>query len=371
MRKETLQSALENAAQCSVQQRGKKCWVNSAGGRSPTLTEITDTDQRWSILHQQLVRPLQVLDRPGPVQSRFSSDLDGPLSWGGNQRWHITYLWAATARLFRYFWAVMTPTKRKLLEAEPGCSVAGEPLSCADHSPPPPPTSPFSPQPAGFAFRFCPAFFSSVALGKMSLEASVNPTTSPSRTLNQALRLRPAIPPKNFPGSPSVLTRSWATPDEEKKKRNSNTKRLGAAHTHSLMVEMPLSFSCLRSITAVRSKPPPEPFAAAAPADDHQVVRRGNVSAVQQTQSRFFLALNSRPILAIISPLTECRTAEVAGCEGFNGDLTQRNFRSSAVTGRADGSVRPGDAAFTSHGENWHLWQTSVCRWYCFTNTYY
>lgn len=119
---------------------------------------------------------------------------------------HITYLCAATARLFRYFWAVMTPTKRKLLDLEPGFSVAGEPLTCGGHN-----TLPYSslrpafnPQPAGFAFRFCPALFNSVALGKMSLEASVNPTTSPSRTLNHALRLRPAIP-QNFTSSLSIL----------------------------------------------------------------------------------------------------------------------------------------------------------------------
>lgn len=120
-------------------------------------------------------------------------------SWTERGVWRITYLYAATARLFRYFWAVMTPTNRKLLDRETGFSVAGETLSCCGHKTPlysflrPA----FNPQPAGFAFRFCPAFFSSVALGKMSLEARVNPTTSPSRTLNHALRLRPAIP-KNF-----------------------------------------------------------------------------------------------------------------------------------------------------------------------------
>lgn len=184
----------------------------------------------------------------------------------------ITYLCAATARLFRYFWAVMTPTKRKLLDLEPGCSVAGEPLSCGAHSPPPWSffRPPFSPQPAGFAFRFCPAFFNSVALGKMSLEASVNPTTSPSRTLNQALRLRPAIP-QNFPSSPWVLTRSW-TDARWKINRNKTERRIcggrvcpesSRAHTHSLMVEKPFSSSCLRSITAVSLKPPPEPFSAA------------------------------------------------------------------------------------------------------------
>ena len=116
-----------------------------------------------------------------------------------------TYLCAATARLFRYFWAVMTPTNRKLLDLEPGFSVAGEPLSCGGHNTPPYSflRAPFSPQPAGLAFRFCPAFFNSVALGKMSLEARVNPTTSPSRTLNHALRLRPAIP-QNFTSSPWI-----------------------------------------------------------------------------------------------------------------------------------------------------------------------
>lgn len=119
----------------------------------------------------------------------------------------ITYLWAATARLFRYFWAVMTPTNRKSLDLEPGFSVAGEPLSCGGHCTPPCSflRPPFNPHPAGFAFRFCPAFFNSVALGKMSLEASVNPTTSPSRTLNHALRLRPAIPQK-FTSSLCVST---------------------------------------------------------------------------------------------------------------------------------------------------------------------
>lgn len=92
----------------------------------------------------------------------------------------------------------MTPTNRKLLDLAPGFSVAGEPLSCGGHCIPPYSLMRplFNPQPAGLAFRFCPAFFNSDALGKMSLEASVNPTTSPSRTLNHALRLRPAIPPK-------------------------------------------------------------------------------------------------------------------------------------------------------------------------------
>lgn len=118
-----------------------------------------------------------------------------------------THLCAATARLFRYFWAVMTPTKRKLLDLEPGFSVAGKPLSCGGHC-----TllysfmrPLFNPHPALFAFRFCPAFFSSVAFGKMSLDARVNPTTSPNRTLNHALRLRPAIPQK-FCSSRCVFT---------------------------------------------------------------------------------------------------------------------------------------------------------------------
>ncbi|TNN75329.1 hypothetical protein EYF80_014376 [Liparis tanakae] len=89
---------------------------------------------------------------------------------------HVTYLCAATARLFRYFCAVMTPTNRNLLDRVPGFSVA--------------------------------AFFNSVALGKMSLEASVNPTTSPNRTLNHALRLRPAIP-QNFSSSLCILAVSY------------------------------------------------------------------------------------------------------------------------------------------------------------------
>lgn len=119
----------------------------------------------------------------------------------------ITHLCAATARLFRYFWAVMTPTKRKSLDLEPGFSVAGEPLSRGGHCTPlysfMRPL--FNPHPALFAFRFCPAFFSSVAFGKMSLDARVNPTTSPNRTLNHALRLRPAIPQK-FCSSRCVFT---------------------------------------------------------------------------------------------------------------------------------------------------------------------
>lgn len=185
----------------------------------------------------------------------------------------------------------MTPTNKKSLDLEPGFSVAGEPLSCGGHCTPAYSLlrPPFNPQPAGFAFRFCPAFFNSVALGKMSLEASVNPTTSPNRTLNHALRLRPAIPQK-FTSSLCILTvylkNVSVKANQYKNKSKNNPNRIGSAlvspenraHTHSLMVEKPFSSSCLRSITAVSLKPPPEPFSAAAPYN-HQAVRRYRPSA--------------------------------------------------------------------------------------------
>lgn len=114
-----------------------------------------------------------------------------------------TYLCAATARLFRYFWAVITPTNKKVLDRAPGFSVEAEPFSSVGHNMPPysflGPR--FSTQPAVVTLRLWAAFFSSVALGNMSLEASVKPTTSPSRTLNHALRPRPAIT-SNFSSSP-------------------------------------------------------------------------------------------------------------------------------------------------------------------------
>lgn len=164
----------------------------------------------------------------------------------------------------------MTPTNKKLLDRELGFSVAGEPLSCGGHNPPLFSflRTPFNPQPAGFAFCFCPAFFNSVALGKISLEASVNPRISPNRTLNHALRLRPAIP-QSF------------TSKKQTNKKKYNKNRTGKApvsaenrpHTLSLMVEKPLSSSCLRSITAVSLKPPPELFFVTA-ALDHQAVGR-------------------------------------------------------------------------------------------------
>lgn len=106
----------------------------------------------------------------------------------------MNYLYAATARLFRYFCAVMTPTNRKLLDwGTTGFSVLG--ISTPPYSffiiiiPPPPPQPPVPP----LARRLWPAFFSSVARGRMSLDASVNPTTRPSNTLNHDLRLLPAI----------------------------------------------------------------------------------------------------------------------------------------------------------------------------------
>lgn len=100
------------------------------------------------------------------------------------------YLWAATARLFRYFWAVMTPMKRKP-EAASGLAASGS-------SPRNPSTQctlamPRIPQPPAPTLRLWAAFFSSVALGKMSLEARMKPRIRPSSTLNHALRLRPAI----------------------------------------------------------------------------------------------------------------------------------------------------------------------------------
>lgn len=166
----------------------------------------------------------------------------------------------------------MTPTKRNSLDLEPGCSVAGEPLSCGGHWPrrysfrrPL-----FSPHPAGFAFRFCPAFFSSVALGKMSLDASVKPTTSPSRTLNHALRLRPAIPQK-VP-SPAARPRSrWSNLDlsEASNKALKHENQPSSDRQRARVTRKPgsqtrfhgrkaLSSSCLRCIAVVSLKLPPE-----------------------------------------------------------------------------------------------------------------
>lgn len=124
-----------------------------------------------------------------------------------------SYLCAATARLLRYFCAVMTPTNRKLLDREPGFSVAGEPLSGGGHCSSAAPARSFlcaaaaavRPQAAGLSLRACPPFFSSVALGRMSLDARVKPSTSPSRTLNQALLLRAAIPLETSPVPPPPL----------------------------------------------------------------------------------------------------------------------------------------------------------------------
>ena len=116
------------------------------------------------------------------------------------------------------------------------------------------------------------------------------------------------------------------------------------AHTHSLMVEKPFSSSCLRSITAVSLKPPPEPLCAAAPSD-HPAVRP-SLPTIHKLQPRstnaaaFFFALNSGRILVIISPLQECRTVEIADREGFNRGLTQRIFRRSVLTGWLDEFLR-------------------------------
>lgn len=157
-----------------------------------------------------------------------------------------TYLCAAMARLFRYFCAVITPTNKKLSDLELGFSVTGEPLSCGGHNTPPYSflRARFKLHPAGLAFRFCPAFFSSVALGKMSLDARVNPTTSPSRTLNHALLLRPAIP-QNFTSPACVLTAPKSTDvlklrlgkKREKRKKtrlDRSTSLVSTDRTHSL-----------------------------------------------------------------------------------------------------------------------------------------
>lgn len=110
-------------------------------------------------------------------------------------------------------------------------------------------------------------------------------------------------------------------------------------HTHSLMVEKPFSSSCLRSITAVSLKPPPEPFSAAALVD-HQAAFRYRPWAKLQSRptkaARSFVPSNNAFIFVIILPLEECRTVEIAGRKRFNGGLTHRHFRRSSPAASTD-----------------------------------
>lgn len=101
--------------------------------------------------------------------------------------------WAATARLRRYFCAVMTPTKRKLCAGGPGrrggAAAAGG-----------------GRQPCGRARRGRAAAASSEARGRTRRDASTKPSTSPSRTLSQARRPRPAMPAQRRAGPARLLT---------------------------------------------------------------------------------------------------------------------------------------------------------------------
>lgn len=116
------------------------------------------------------------------------------------------------------------------------------------------------------------------------------------------------------------------------------------------MVEKLLSSSCIRSITAVSLKPPPEPFsaattvaaaAAAAASPRHRAYSSlPTIENVQRQTTKATGAAFARvtaPILGLIWSLEECRTVEShPGREGFNSDLTHRHFRRSASSKRRD-----------------------------------
>lgn len=116
------------------------------------------------------------------------------------------------------------------------------------------------------------------------------------------------------------------------------------------MVEKLLSSSCIRSITAVSLKPPPEPFCAAAAAADttaaaasprHRVyLSSTTIENIQRQTTKATGASFARvtaPILDLIWSLEECRTAESpSDREGFNSDLTHRHFRRSISSNRRD-----------------------------------
>lgn len=114
------------------------------------------------------------------------------------------------------------------------------------------------------------------------------------------------------------------------------------------MVEKLLSSSCIRSITAVSLKPPPEPFsaattvaAAAAASPRHRAYSSlPTIENVQRQTTKATGAAFARvtaPILGLIWSLEECRTVEShPDREGFNSDLTHRHFRRSAPSKRRD-----------------------------------
>lgn len=111
----------------------------------------------------------------------------------------------------------------------------------------------------------------------------------------------------------------------------SSLQKKNPAHTHSLMVEKPLSSSCIRSITAVSLKPPPEPFSATAPCR-HRAVRRyrpsKNFSA--EWQRRRVLSLPGSPLPS--SSLSGRRkNVGLSNSLIANGGLTHRHFRRSAL----------------------------------------
>lgn len=107
------------------------------------------------------------------------------------------------------------------------------------------------------------------------------------------------------------------------------------AHTHSLMVEKPLSSSCLRSITAVSLKPPPERLSAAAASTSSgpslPIIGRLQRRSIDAASPVFSSSSGHVPV--IISPLEVCRSVETADRKGYNSGLTQLLFRRSAVTG--------------------------------------
>lgn len=111
------------------------------------------------------------------------------------------------------------------------------------------------------------------------------------------------------------------------------------------MVEKLLSSSCIRSITAVSLKPPPEPFSAAttvaaaavAPAASPRHQAYSSLPTIENVQRETTKATGAAfarvtaPILGLIWSLEECRTVEShPDREGFNSDLTHRHFRRSA-----------------------------------------
>lgn len=128
------------------------------------------------------------------------------------------------------------------------------------------------------------------------------------------------------------------------------------------MVEKLLSSSCIRSITAVSLKPPPEPFsaattvaAAAAASPRHRAYSSlPTIENVQRQTTKATGAAFARvtaPILGLIWSLEECRTVEShPDREGFNSDLTHRHFRRSAPSKRRDWFILRWEGSLIAEG---------------------